>query len=124
MDGKVIALTGGAQGIGFETAKLLVSRGAKVSIGDLDEVKLLSAEQHFKAAGKGDNVRFQKLNVADAKDVDNWIKNTTDWAGQLNAAVNAAGINCSEDGEATIAETTDERWDKLLHVNLSVNHAA
>lgn len=120
MDGKVVALTGGAQGIGFETAKLLVSRGAKVSVGDIDEAKLVSAEQHFKDAGTHDRVRFQKLNVADPKDVGNWIRSTTEWAGQqLDAAVNAAGINCSESGEATVAETTDERWDILLQVNLS-----
>ncbi|KAH7054517.1 hypothetical protein B0J12DRAFT_455788 [Macrophomina phaseolina] len=119
MDGKVIAVTGGAQGIGFETAKLLVSRGAKVSIGDLDQAKLDNAEEHFRATGNHGSVRLQKLNVTDSKQVDGWIKDTVQWAGKLNAAVNAAGINCSESGQPTLAETSDERWDMLLQVNLS-----
>lgn len=124
MDGKVIAITGGAQGIGLETAKLLVSRGAKVSVADLDEAKLASAQEQFKTIGKQDSVRFQKLNVAEPKRVDGWIKDTVQWGGQLDAAVNAAGINCSESGQPTLAETSDERWDVLLETNLSVSGVA
>lgn len=124
MDGKVIAITGGAQGIGLETAKLLVSRGAKVSVADLDEAKLASAQEQFKTFGKQDNVRFQKLNVADPKRVDGWIKDTVQWGGQLDAAVNAAGINCSESGQPSLADTSDERWDVLLQTNLSVSGVA
>lgn len=37
---KVIALTGSASGIGLETAKLLASRGARLSLADIQEDKL------------------------------------------------------------------------------------
>jgi len=33
---KVVAITGGARGIGHATARALSSRGARVAIGDLD----------------------------------------------------------------------------------------
>ncbi len=36
LSGKVVAVTGGAQGIGAATAKALAAAGAKVAVGDLD----------------------------------------------------------------------------------------
>ncbi|KAK7545666.1 hypothetical protein IWX49DRAFT_334124 [Phyllosticta citricarpa] len=119
MEGKVVAITGGAQGIGFETAKTLVSRGARVSIGDIDGVELEKAEEFFKSIGKGEDVFFQKLDITNRENVDDWINNTVQWAGKLDAAVNSAGRNCSESGAPTIEDTSDERWDTLLHTNLS-----
>ena len=34
--GKVVAITGGARGIGEATARAIVAKGGKVAIGDLD----------------------------------------------------------------------------------------
>ena len=36
LSGKVVAITGGARGIGLATARACAARGMKVAIGDLD----------------------------------------------------------------------------------------
>ena len=47
LTGKVIALTGGASGIGLATAKFLLSQGAVVSAADNNEKNLQDAEAEF-----------------------------------------------------------------------------
>ncbi|KAK8162744.1 oxidoreductase [Phyllosticta citrichinensis] len=86
MEGKVVAITGGAQGIGFEPAKMLVSRGARVSIGDIDKAELEKAEEYIKSIGKGGDAFFQRLDITNRQNVDDWIDNTVQWAGKLDAA--------------------------------------
>ena len=46
--GKVVAITGGARGIGRATAAALIAQGARVAIGDID-----SALAQTTAAGAG-----------------------------------------------------------------------
>jgi NAD(P)-dependent dehydrogenase (short-subunit alcohol dehydrogenase family) len=90
MQGKVIAITGGASGIGLASAKLLSSRGAIVCIADISLSDLESTQAHFTAL----NVPFMttKVDVSNREEVDHWIDTVVSSHGKLDGAVNAAGI--------------------------------
>ncbi|ORY09231.1 hypothetical protein BCR34DRAFT_487693 [Clohesyomyces aquaticus] len=116
-EGKVIAITGGASGIGFETAKLLVSRGAKVSIADIDDGALGEAWVELRKDG-GEAMTY-KLDVRDRKHVDAWISATVSKFGRLDGAANIAGVTGRSIGVKTADELEDEDWDFVIGVNLT-----
>ena len=60
LNGRVVAITGGARGIGKATAEALARRGARLAIGDVD---LATAEQT--AAGLGGGSIALALDVTD-----------------------------------------------------------
>lgn len=91
LSGKVIAITGGASGIGRCTAILAASLGAKVSIGDLQQDGLDAVAQEIKNAGHGD-IFSMVIDVRKASTVDTWIQETVKWGGKLDGAANLAGV--------------------------------
>src|SRR6201999_2705468 len=106
VQGKVIAITGGASGIGLATAKLLAARGAKVSLADVQEKLLDEASTAIKAAGHND-VLTAVVDVRKQETIDAWIKQTIEKFGKLDGAANLAGVFRSEEGWST--ETEDEK---------------
>ncbi|KAH7119863.1 hypothetical protein B0J11DRAFT_590902 [Dendryphion nanum] len=114
---KVIAITGGASGIGLETAKLLSSRGAKVSIADVQEGPLQEAAASIQSAG-GEVFTF-KVDVRDRKQVDAWITATVSHYGKLDGAANVAGVTGRSIGVKTVDELEDDDWDFVIGVNLT-----
>lgn len=115
--GKVIAITGGASGIGLETAKLLSSRGAKLSIADVQEGPLQEGATAIQSVG-GEVFTF-KLDVRDRKQVDAWIEKTVHHFGKLDGAANIAGVTGRSIGVKTADELEDDDWDFVLGVNLT-----
>jgi len=117
MQGKVIAITGGASGIGLATAKLIASRGATVCVGDVDASALEAAESHFAPL----NIPYSvtKVNVTTRSEVESWIDSIISKFGRLDGAVNSAGIIGKHHGIRPIADLEDEEWDKIIAVNLT-----
>ena len=64
LDGKVIAITGAASGIGFATAHLLASRGASVSLADIQQERLEAAAAKIRESIKDSRVYHEVVNVS------------------------------------------------------------
>lgn len=87
---KVAIITGGASGIGAETAKLFVSEGAKVVLVDLNEEKGKAFEAELKALNH--DILFLKANITSEEEVANVFKQTVDTFGKVDVVFNNAGI--------------------------------
>lgn len=121
MDGKVIGITGGASGIGLALSKILVSRGAKISIADVSTENLQKAVESIKQATPAAEVITSQCDVRKPDDVQSWIKKTVDQFGKLDGAANMAGvISKKEFASEMIWEETESDWEFVLGVNLYV----
>ena len=87
LQGKVVAITGGARGIGKATAKALVARGAKVAIGDLDREL---AEQT--ANELGSDTLALELDVTRRESFEGFLDQVEERLGSLDVLINNAGI--------------------------------
>jgi NAD(P)-dependent dehydrogenase (short-subunit alcohol dehydrogenase family) len=87
LNGKVVAITGGAQGIGRATATALVRKGCRVAIGDID---LELAEKT--AAGLGGGTIALPLDVTDRSSFEGFLDETERQLGPVDAVINNAGI--------------------------------
>ncbi len=102
--GKVVAVTGGARGIGREIAATLTRAGARVAIGDVD----LAAAERTAGELTGD-VRAFALDVTDRGSFTAFLDATELAFGSLDVLVNNAGIAqtapsfCEQDPAAVAA---------------------
>lgn len=120
--GKVIALTGGASGIGWATVQLLYDRGAKISIADVDQDALDAAAAYFNhgdLVNSNERVLLKKVDVSVAKEVDEWIAETVKRFHRLDGAANMAGVIGRHHGVREVGELEDAEWERILGVNLT-----
>jgi NAD(P)-dependent dehydrogenase (short-subunit alcohol dehydrogenase family) len=87
LTGKVVAITGGARGIGKATAAALVRKGCRVAIGDLD---LALAERT--AAELGGGTVALSLDVTERDSFSAFLDEAERQLGPLDVVVNNAGI--------------------------------
>ncbi|KAH7362920.1 3-oxoacyl-reductase [Plectosphaerella cucumerina] len=117
LDGKVYAITGGASGIGFATAKILARRGATVCIGDVDPDAMQQAGAFF--AEQQSRHSITRVDVSDRAQVDSWIEGIVAQFGRLDGAANVAGIIGKHHGSRPVAELDDDEWHRIMAVNLT-----
>ncbi|KAK3719077.1 hypothetical protein LTR37_004641 [Vermiconidia calcicola] len=116
---KVIAITGGSGGIGFATAQLLVSQGAKVSIADVSETALEEADSKLKQAQYPGEFMTTAVDVRKPQEVNEWIRSTVDKFGRLDGAANMAAVIPKNINIDRVEDMPDEDWQFVIDVNLS-----
>jgi NAD(P)-dependent dehydrogenase (short-subunit alcohol dehydrogenase family) len=87
LNGKVVAITGGARGIGKATAQALVRAGARVGIGDIDADMARQT-----AAELGADVRAYEVDVTSRPSFAAFLDGVEADLGPLDVLVNNAGI--------------------------------
>ena len=107
--GKVVAITGGARGIGKCTAQALIRRGARVAIGDLH---LDLAEQT--AAELGGNAVAFELDVTDRESFSRFLDSAEKELGPIDVLINNAGIM----PVGPFVDETDETAKTMIDINL------
>jgi NAD(P)-dependent dehydrogenase (short-subunit alcohol dehydrogenase family) len=117
LKGKVIAVTGAAGGIGSATAAVLASRGAALSLADMDVKALESLAEELRKTYTTD-VLITELDVSKSQQVDDWIARTVKHFSKLSGAVNLAGIVGREFGLKPVQEVTDGDFDLVMAVNV------
>ncbi|KAG7046438.1 Short-chain dehydrogenase/reductase SDR [Colletotrichum scovillei] len=110
--GKVIAITGAGSGMGLSTAQLLASRGAKLSLADINENSLKEA---ISSLEDSTSHMYEVVDVRKGDVVNTWIQNTVKKFGKLDGAVNMAGVITHA---TPVAELTDKDWDFVFEVNV------
>jgi NAD(P)-dependent dehydrogenase (short-subunit alcohol dehydrogenase family) len=108
LNGKVVALTGGARGIGAATARALAAEGASVVVGDLD------VDLAKKAAEEYDGLALP-LDVADRTSFAAFLDAVVTEHGRLDALVNNAGFMVL----GKVREVPLERQLAQVEVNLT-----
>jgi NAD(P)-dependent dehydrogenase (short-subunit alcohol dehydrogenase family) len=114
---KVIVITGAASGMGLETARLFASKGAKLSLADVQEKPLRDLKCELQKAGA--QVMIQVVDVSKRRDVESWIATTVEKFGKLDGAANLAGVTGRQSAIAGIEEVEDDDWEFIMGVNVT-----
>ncbi len=109
LEGKVVAITGGARGIGRCTAQALIRQGARVAIGDLDgELVRLTASE------LGSSTQAFDLNVTDRQSFEQFYAAIESAMGPIDILINNAGIMPL----GALVDESDETAIRQIDINL------
>ncbi|MET4167562.1 MULTISPECIES: SDR family NAD(P)-dependent oxidoreductase [Gordonia] len=112
---KVVAVTGGTQGIGRGIAEAALAEGAKVALNGRTKEK---GDKALADLGAGDRAAFFAGDVTLQADVEDFIEQTVSTFGRIDVLVNNAGG--ANDLQPT-AQLSDEEWNLVLNWNLNSN---
>jgi NAD(P)-dependent dehydrogenase (short-subunit alcohol dehydrogenase family) len=123
-------VTGGGSGLGLAYGEVLAAHGARVTLIDLDGDAVAAAAERLR--GEGLDVRSAVADVTDHGALDRAIDEAAESYGRLDVAFANAGIDPGAGfvgawagtsrprvEEGAIERYSDERWQRVIDVNLS-----
>lgn len=121
LEGKVAVITGGASGLGSETARYMIREGVKVVVADRDAARIESLLEELR--GQGGAAEGFTLDVRDYEDCQRMAAFARTAFGAIHILVASAGVMREE----LFLDSKPEDWDPLIGINirgvLNVNHA-
>lgn len=111
LNNKTALVTGGGRGIGQGIAVALAKAGARVAIADLDIAIARETATQVEAHG-GRSASFQ-VDISDDSEVKQLVTDVVSEFGQLDIAVNNAGIISIQ----SIDELAADDWDRVMAIN-------
>ena len=112
LDGRVVVITGGSQGIGEACARRLAADGARLSLWDVADGPGQALAEALRAEGA--DARYHHCNVAIKAEVDAAVAATLADFGRIDGLINNAGIFRAAD----FLDITETDWDAVIAVNV------
>ena len=113
LSGRVVAVTGAAQGIGAATARAFAEQQASVALLDIDGAGAKKVADAI--TGRGGRAVAIHVDVTDEKSVERSIASVTSEFGGLDVLINCAG---GYGRLATVEDMPVEEWDRTVALNL------
>lgn len=113
LEGKVAIVTGGNSGIGASIVLELAKQGANLAIDYVTNPQATEALEKQVSQLK-DQVIGIKADVSNLADLERLIDATVKRFGRLDILVNNAGVET----RSSILDTSEEQYDKVMHINL------
>jgi 2-deoxy-D-gluconate 3-dehydrogenase len=109
---KVVVITGGTRGIGFEIAKVLLEQKAKVVVCARKQEGLDAAASELDA---GENLLTVQAHIAKEEDVENLFQSAKDKFDKIDGLVNNVGMNLI----TGVVDAETPVWQKIIDSNLT-----
>jgi len=109
---KICVITGGGSGIGQATALCFAAEGAKVVVADINPGAASETSRLIEKNGAA--ALAVTVDVTQAASVQKMLHKAVEIFGRIDVLVNNAGLGFA----ATVEETDEADWDRLIAVNL------